>query len=376
MRSTFRTLRFGLTWSGRAPAPPRREVVLDGEGGSVSAHLYSPEAGGTGGGSVGLGAHPRVPAWIVLHGITRPGRDHPSLVRFSRALASTGALVLVPEIPEWKRLELAPRRTAAAVRAGVEALDDEESGGPRPVGLVGFSFGGPQGLCASARPGLTGRLDAVVSWGGYADLERTFRFQFTGVHEWEGRRHRLRPDPYGRWVVGANLLPSASGFGNAEDVAQALHTLAARAGDSRIPAGDPALNPVTKEVRGRLCPSRRDLFDLFAPVGRPDPTEEEVEGVVQALLAAAARENPELDPSPLLPSVRTRARLLHGRGDRLIPFTETLRLERSLPREALTRTAITGLFAHSGGAGAASVLGNLRESARFGRALQDILTLL
>jgi hypothetical protein len=48
---------------------------------------------------------------------------------------------------------------------------------------------------------------AVVSFGGYADVAATFRAMVTGEHEWDGRGYRYRVEPYGRWILGANLLP-------------------------------------------------------------------------------------------------------------------------------------------------------------------------
>ena len=59
-----------------------------------------------------------------------------------------------------------------------------------------------------------------MGFGGYCDLERTLRFQFTGEHEWNGEAHSLRPDPYGRWIVGANYLTAVPGFEDSERVAQ------------------------------------------------------------------------------------------------------------------------------------------------------------
>src|SRR5690554_6285655 len=53
-----------------------------------------------------------LPAWVVLHGLTYSGRTHPSLVRFARAVAASGATVLVPDVPEWRSLRVAPAATA------------------------------------------------------------------------------------------------------------------------------------------------------------------------------------------------------------------------------------------------------------------------
>ena len=60
-----------------------------------------------------------LPGWVVLHGVTRPGRNHPTLLQFARALAGSGAIVLVPEIREWRNLDLAPEEATETIRASV-----------------------------------------------------------------------------------------------------------------------------------------------------------------------------------------------------------------------------------------------------------------
>ncbi len=139
------------------------------------------------------------------------------------------------------------------------------------IGLVGFSFGSPQALAASAHPDVRDRLAGVVGFGGYCDLERTILFQLTGRHEWEGRVHHLRPDPYGRWIVAANYLTAVPGMEDADEVARGLRRLAALAGDRGVMSWDEQFDPVKKEIRARLGPGRhREVFDLFAPVSEQD----------------------------------------------------------------------------------------------------------
>ncbi|HSG47524.1 MAG TPA: hypothetical protein VLA43_06930, partial [Longimicrobiales bacterium] len=191
-----RTLRYVRSWITGRDNVQVREIMVGRDGTLVPTTLLTPKDGS-----------PHLPAWIILHGITRPGRAHTQLVRFTRALAEGGCAVLVPEVPEWRELDLSPALTVPTVLAcmeGLRGLGNLVS--PEPPGLLGFSFGAPQALSASAHPELRNRLAGVVGFGGYCDLERTIVFQFTGRHEHAGERHYLRPDPYGRWIVGANYL--------------------------------------------------------------------------------------------------------------------------------------------------------------------------
>jgi len=364
------TLRFLRAWLARDAPVREEEVSCPSAGGDLPATLFLRDR-----------PRPSDPPWIVLHGITRPGRRHPELVRFARALAASPARVLVPEIRAWRELRLAPERTVPAVRAAVRYFEEEGGGsrgsegggsGARP-GLVGFSFGAPQAVLAALEPSLRGRLAGVAGFGGYCDLERTVRFHFTGAHEWEGTRRHLRPDPYGRWVIGFNYLTEVPEHAGAEDVSRALGKLASLAGEHRIDSWDPRHDPVKEELRDTIAPSRRSLFDLFAPPAdeRPDP--EEAERLIPRLVRAGRGVTELLDPAPLLASPPCPVRLIHGRQDHLVPYTETLRLEESFPPGSDVRATVTGLFAHSGEHPFRAGLSTLREAWIFTRALGAIL---
>ncbi|MSR22584.1 MAG: hypothetical protein EXR92_03420 [Gemmatimonadetes bacterium] len=314
--------------------------------------------------------------WVVLHGITRPGRAHPELVRLIRAMASTGARVLVPEVHDWTELRFAPERAQTILRSAASWLHDREGTAPGGVILMGFSFGAPQALLAASDPVFSRKVRGVVAWGGYADVERVFRFSLTGEHEWEGTSYRVRPDPYLRWIVGANCLSAAHATADYANVAEALRTLASEAGDRRIPGGNPILDPMKVELRRSLPAGERELFDIFAPPADREPDPAAANAILETLTPIARREIPLLEPVPHIREIGVPVRLLHGRGDLIIPFTETLRAGRFLaPVTADLTTRITGLFAHSESEPLGSFPARAREGLRFVEALEGIFEL-
>lgn len=361
LRNTRRTLRYARSWLSGEADVEIREIGLDRGDRRVPATLALP-----------AGRPGPFPAWIVLHGVTRPGRGHPQLVRFVEAVAHAGSAVLVPEVPEWRDLSLAPHRTLPTVIGALEALERLPAT-PEPPGLIGFSFGAPQAVALSGDAALDGKLAGVAGFGGYCDLERTLRFQLTGEHGWRGRRWRVRPDPYGRWIVAANYLPHVPGYGDAEDVAGALHRLAMEAGDRRVPSWDPVYDPLKARLRSGLGAARRELFDLFAPPSDRDVDPGEAEPMVRALAGTARELEPDIEPGPRLERVRTRVELLHGRGDRLIPFSESLRLRERLPERVAGGVTVTGLFAHSQGDALPPLVERFWEGLVFVRALRRVL---
>lgn len=312
-----------------------REVSLPFGGGSLAATMLAPAGGG-----------PR-PGWVVLHGITVPGRRHPTLLRFARALAASGGAVLVPEIESWQRLEIDPAAADRTIAAAASHLAEDPAVSPGGVGVVGFSFGATQALITAAHPELRRVIRSVLAFGGYCEIERMTRFMMIGEHEWEGVRYTAEPDPYGRWIIAANYLTRAPGYETAGAVARAARVLAADAGRRFVFAGDPQYDSLKAELRAELEPGDRPLWDLLAPpTGTSIPREAGIE-LASALVRGALATHPELDPRPVLGFLDSKVFLAHGRTDLLIPFSETLRLRRHLPPTTDAMATITRLFAHS-----------------------------
>src|SRR5262245_40869821 len=111
LRGASQTLRYVRSWQAGSP-PALHEIEIERDGARIPATLATPA-------SHRGGLH----GWVVLGGVTRMGRFHPQLSRFAHALAQSGAAVIVPEIPEWRDLRLAPAVTAPTVKAAVDALD-------------------------------------------------------------------------------------------------------------------------------------------------------------------------------------------------------------------------------------------------------------
>ncbi len=364
MIPTLRTARFLRAYLRDGDGPFRQEEIrLDIGGEPREATLYLPERRGP------------APGWVVLHGLTVPGRHHKAMTRFVRSLASTGAAVLVPDVPAWRELRLdvdAARTTLADASRWLAARPEVKPGG---VGTIGFSFGATQALMAMADPAVQRDVRAVVGFGGYCDLQRMLRSLFTGEHEWNGEHYQLDPDPYGRWMIVGNYLTLIPGYEGMEAVSRGALELAIEAGRVGAMAWEPAYDPTKARIRATLSDEERVLWDVIAPPSGSPPADMELaRSIGEAFVAAVAEKDPGLDPRPLLGQVRGRVVLSHGREDRLIPYTETLRLRTLLPASARPAVTITGLFAHSAHAGWMHPLDRVREAGLFIRLLNDALS--
>jgi pimeloyl-ACP methyl ester carboxylesterase len=317
-----------------------------------------------------------LPGWVVLHGLTRTGRAHPALTRFVRAVACAGNVVLVPEIPEWRALRVAPALTTETIRAAVRALQQRTDVRHEHVGLFGFSFGATQALIAATDDETAALLSGIAAWGGYADLHRVFRFGLTGQHDIDGTTYRTQPDPYGAWIMAGNYLTRVAGHEDAADVATALLSLAREAGDRGLFAWEPVFDASKLRLRAGLPARHRTLFDLLAPTTTARRDEQVALELAERLATAVLDAEPQMDPRPYLPHVQVPVLFAHGRDDRLIPFSETLRLARAVPAHRIAAVTVTALFQHSGGADPGlGVAARVREARRFVALLHRLLRL-
>ncbi len=324
------------------------------------------------------------PGWILLHGMTVPGRHHAGVFRFGRALAAAGAVAICPEIPDWTSLRVDPRPVHPTLVAAAEALGRRPDVDGSRIGTMAFSIAVPATLSAAARAPLPEFVSAVIGFGTSCDMGRTVACMLTGRHEWERQAYQLMPDPYGRWIVGSNALSDLSDEWGAreerEAVAAGLHRLAFTAGRNGAYSDAPVYDSLKVQLCERLSGGARRLWELLAPpAGRlPDDLAEAAE-LAKALAAAAIGRYPDLDARPSLSDVRARVHLVHGYADQLVPFTETLRLATAFPGGRPARVTITRLFGHARREvqGTGPHLGALAypiEAWRFLTALREIVT--
>jgi pimeloyl-ACP methyl ester carboxylesterase len=225
------------------------------------------------------------PLLVLVHGLTPDGKDDSRLVSAANLLARAGFDVAVPTIPGLTRWRLRPQ-DRDPVAATLAARDG-------PTVVVGISVGAGPALLAAALPSVRDRARTVVTLGGYASALELVRFYLTGDYGYDGVRGRIAHDrQLIRAFVDANadvLDPSAR----------------------RVLA---APDPVTRDAAlARLSPALTRLLDAVSP-----------ERVVRDL------------PARLI--------LIHGRDDRAVPYSETLRLAAARP--ARTRVVLVGAVGH------------------------------
>jgi pimeloyl-ACP methyl ester carboxylesterase len=292
-----------------------QEITLTTTQGPVRARLYVPR---------GV-AH--APGMVLVHGIHHLGIDEPRLVNLARAAASNGFSVLTPEVSALADYHV---DGASIATIGESTAWLQQQLGTGPVVVVGVSFAGGLSLLAACDPRYAPHIRALVLMGAYDNLARVARFLATSQAECpDGRREPYRAHDYGAAVFVYSHLEQ---FFPASDLAVAHDSLRdwlwERPGDAE--ALFPQLSP----------PGRATMENLVA---------RKIDSLRPKLLEAIQVDDSQLSaisPEEKLAALHTPVFILHGSTDDIIPSTETLWLEKEIPKPYLRDALITPAFSH------------------------------
>jgi pimeloyl-ACP methyl ester carboxylesterase len=220
-------------------------------------------------------------ALVLVHGFTPDGNRDRRLRSAATLLARAGFAVAVPTIPGLMR----GRLRADDVEPVVTALRLR----PGPVTLVAVSVGAGPALLAASDPRVSRRVETIVVLGGYASARELVRYFLTGQYAFGDLRGRTTHDP---GVVRAFIEANA-------DLVDAPLRQGLESGDT---------------------------------------------GAIERALAALAPLLEALSPERVAPRIPGRVILIHGRGDRAVPYTESLRLAAARPGD--TTVVLVGVIGH------------------------------
>lgn len=301
----------------RTPAPLRSPIKYEIEGRRYSADLYLP-------------GEPVRAGIVLVPGVVAAGKDDARLVALATTLARLQFAVLVPDLRglrEYRVRAVNVREVADAFRYLLARGELVPQG---RAGVAGFSYGAGPVLLAALEPDIREQVRFVMTLGGYHDLRSIVGYFTTGYYREpaSGRWRYQQPNPYIKWVFS---LSNADLLEHAEDRA----LLQALADWARSGTGPGAVS-----LEG-LRPDARALYALLS-----NQAPERVPALIDQLPPRIRDELRGIDPaSQDLSRLRAHAILVHGRGDTMIPYTESVALAAALPADQVQLFLIEG-FAH------------------------------
>ena len=304
----------------QVPRPSRESIKLMIGGRDRAADLYRPPQGARAG-------------IVLVPGMTARGRKDARVVAVANTLARLDFAVLVPDMPGMRRYRM--RSTdVRAVADSVAWLASRPALAPAGhIGIAGFSYAAGPVLLAALESDIRDRLRFVFAVGGYYSLENIVTYLTTGYYvvvdptnKTTLERRRLQPHPYSQAAfIRSNLelleRPVDRGF------FREYATYIADRSDEDEP------------VPHHLAPDAQAFHNLLS-----NDLPAQVPRLLDALAPRMRSELEAIDPSAHnLSRLSAEVILLHGRGDSLIPYTESIALAAALPESQVRLFLVDGL---------------------------------
>ncbi|MGZ4897022.1 MAG: alpha/beta hydrolase [Candidatus Angelobacter sp.] len=262
---------------------------------------------------------------VLLHGVHHLGIDDPRMWNLARALASTGVLVLTPELQDLADYRVTAR-TIDVIGDSAVVLSTRMR---RRVGVMGLSFAGGLSLLAANRSEFRDSIGFVVAIGAHDDMGRVARFFAANVIATpDGLEAPVQAHEYGALVLAYSHLED---FFSPQDV------------------------PIAREaLRQWLWEQPDDALKTAAALSAAGQKELDLllhhrDQLREPLLGEITLHKDEMDavsPHGHLAQLHTSVFLLHGAGDTIIPSSETLWLAREVPATELKASLVSPALVH------------------------------
>lgn len=263
-------------------------------------------------------------AILLLHGVHHLGIDDPRMWALARSLASTGVLVMTPELQDLADYRVTAR-TIDVIGDSAMVLSTKVN---HTVGVIGLSFAGGLSLLAAEKPEYAGKMGYVLAIGSHDDMGRVARFFAANViTKPDGSETPFQAHEYGALVLAYAHLED---FFSQEDIPVARDIL--RQWLWELPNAEKnvtALSPTGKTEMDHLLHHR-----------------EQIRGVLLQEIELHKDEMDAVSPHGKIASMTVPVYLLHGAGDTIIPASETLWLAKDLPPQEMKADLISPALVH------------------------------
>ena len=265
---------------------------------------------------------------VVLHGATPTADNHPGILMIARVLAGVGYRVLVPQVPPLKRLQITDE--SSAWLAGFQQwMQADDSIRKMPVAWVAMSFGGTLLLRTTLSEAFQEKPPcAIMTYGSFCNLESTYDYLLSGKMVTPHGEEFLEPHEWGKIVVFLNYLARIdAGY----DTSEIQRILRKYEHDDEEGAH--------RELR-KLAGREREICNAIVH----SESTPELERLLDLIREVAADDIVSLSPTSWGHKVETKVFVMHGVEDSMVPYTEALALEKTLPN---TDLFLSGLARHT-----------------------------
>ena len=304
-----------------APQPSRESISFITGGEERAADLYRPSRDARAG-------------IVLVPGVVAQGRRDARVVAIANTLARLDFTVLVPDMPGVRSFQMRSSDVREVADTFAWLASRPELAPPGHIGIAGFSYGAGPVLLAALQPDIREQVHFVLAVGGYYSLENVVTYLTTGYYpvvEPAGKAvsetGRTSPHPYSMASFTRSNL----------DLLERPVDRDFFRGYAEYIIGN--RNKEDEPVPAHLAPDAQAFYNLLT-----NHLPAQVPALLEKLPPRIRIELEGIDPAAHdLSQLRADVILLHGRGDNLIPYTESIALADALPESQVQLFIIDGL---------------------------------
>lgn len=265
---------------------------------------------------------------LLFPGASPYGEQHPFMNTVGAAAARSGLQVFLPRIPPLMRLEHSPRVLEWMVYAYDWIYRHPQVKGTS-LTILGVSFGGALVLKLCLNPRITAQSPkSILVYGSYFNIRTAMEYILTGKMEYQGRTIQQTPDSWAVIVLLHNYLNRVDAGYSTDNVQHVLQL--------RVQNNIEDAEKTVEDLTGK----EKELAEGILS----DSVTDEMQRIVRLILAEDRPEFRELSPEYWVADIHIPTFVLHGAGDPMAPFTESIKLGKALPD---SRLLISRVFAHN-----------------------------
>lgn len=281
--------------------------------------------------------------YLVAPGLHFLGPDDPRFDRFLRILAHAGYLVWSPFLPDYINLQFAKGVIPDFARAFQDLLN--HPGRPQNLkpAVFSISFGCLPALRLAADATAKDALGGLIVFGGYARMKTTLAY---ALGSRDGELHMPKSDPLNRPLLYSNLVDCMDLKPELDEkIRTSLRTFihqtwGVEAQKNPLRKSPESYLPIAESLRDALPTHLQNTF--WRACGLSDDYIAYCEDLLET------HELPSfMDPLPYVRQIRCPVHLFHGRDDDVIPFQESLALEKAMAGQVQAKCHLTGLYNHT-----------------------------
>ena len=264
---------------------------------------------------------------IIFPGASPYAENHPGVIMLGNSLREIGYNVYLPRIPPLKKLILDKKNIDWFAHCYQE-LAKNKIFSKKNIMIVGLSYGGASLLQATLDKRMQSpRPKSILSYGTYFSIDTALDFFMNGIIKYKNKKYNIKPHEWGLIVMFYNFVDTIE-LDYDQIAIKNILKLRIQDEDEQVKKEMNLLNNKNKELV-------QNILDGILT--------QEMKLIIELMIVKNKDLLDFLSPKKWISEINEHVFIMHGANDSMVPFTESLFLDKHLKSSTLL---ISFLYEH------------------------------